>query len=353
MNTRTITRQAFGYLIAALPGGVPAVALAQVDPPVDRYQITETVSAEAATQLQKFYATRRQRPAQPHPVADVDWDRQNLLLEAALIPQAKQIADSLGVTATAEMIGGVPVLRIRSADYKSGGRTLVYIHGGAYVRFSARSTLVVPALVAAAGGGEVISIDYTLAPRGTWRNTTEQVLAVWRGLLASGARAESVGLFGDSAGGGLAAGAVLKMRDTDLPLPGALWLLSPWSDITATGDSYTTLAGADPILNGTMLKWAAEIYAPLADRKNPYVSPVYGDYAKPFPPTLIQVGTREIFLSNAVREYQAIRSGGHLAVLDVYEGMPHVFQSLLPTAPETHTAVERAIAFFAANLKKR
>ena len=92
------------------------------------------------------------------------------------------------------------------------------------------------------------------------------------------------------------------------------------SDITAAGDSYATLASADPILNVTSLRWGAEAYAPLGDQKNPYVSPVYGDYSKAFPPTLIQVGTREIFLSNAVRQYQAIRGGGHEAVLDVYEG---------------------------------
>ena len=100
---------------------------------------------------------------------------------------------------------------------------------------------------------------------------------------------------------------MLKMRDQGLPLPGALWLLSPWSDITATGDRYTTLATADPILNSTRLVWDAEAYAPVADRKNPYVSPVYCDYSKAFPPTLTQVGTREIFQSCAVREYQVIR----------------------------------------------
>ena len=98
-------------------------------------------------------------------------------------------------------------------------------------------------------------------------------------------------------------------------------------------------------------RWGANVYADPKDQKNPYASPVYGDYAKAFPPTLIQGGTREMLLSNFVRQYQAIRGGGHEAVLDLYEGMPHVFQGSLPNAPETHTAIARAAAFFKLHLK--
>jgi acetyl esterase/lipase len=127
--------------------------------------------------------------------------------------------------------------------------------------------------------------------------------------------------------------------------------MSPWSDITATGDSYLTLTGADPTLDVEILSWSADAYADPKDQKAPYVSPVYGDYAKAFPPTLIQGGTREIFLSNVVRLYQAIRSGGHEAVLDLYEGMPHVFQALTPNSPETRTAIARAAEFFKLHLK--
>ena len=83
------------------------------------------------------------------------------------------------------------------------------------------------------------------------------------------------------------------------------------------------------------------------------MSPVYGDYTQAFPPTLLQVGTREHLLSSSVREYQAIRSGGHEAVLDVYEGMPHVFLSLIPQAPETRTAIKRAADFFALHLRNQ
>ena len=202
-----------------------------------------------------------------------------------------------------------------------------------------------------ASGHEVISIDYTLAPRADWHVVTDQVLAVWKAVLASGVKPESVGIMGDSAGGGLAAGSVLKMRDHHLPLPGALYLISPGADISGEGDTYKTLAAADPILSTETTSWSAEAYAAVADQKNPYVSPVYGDYTQAFPPTLLQVGTREHLLSSSVREYQAIRSGGHQAVLDVYEGMPHVWLSLIPQAPETKIAIKRATDFFALHLR--
>jgi acetyl esterase/lipase len=126
--------------------------------------------------------------------------------------------------------------------------------------------------------------------------------------------------------------------------------VSPWSDLTAAGDTYETLAGSDPSLNLTSLSWSADAYAAPANQRHPYVSPVYGDYTKGFPPTLIQGGTREMFLSNFVRQYQAIRGGGNHAVLDLYEGMPHVFQSLVPGSPETQISVDRAVQFLAAHL---
>jgi acetyl esterase/lipase len=98
------------------------------------------------------------------------------------------------------------------------------------------------------------------------------------------------------------------------------------------------------------LPWGADAYADPSDQKHPYVSPLYGDYSKPFPPTLIQAGTREILLSDAVRHYQAIRAGGHIAILDVYEAMPHVFQAAFVNIPETCTAIKRAAQFFSETL---
>lgn len=111
------------------------------------------------------------------------------------------------------------------------------------------------------------------------------------------------------------------MRDLGMDMPAAVVLWSPWADLTETGDSYVTLTAADPILNYEKgLSSPAAAYADPNDQKHPYVSPVYGDYSEGFPPTLIQGGTREIFLSNFVRLYTAIDSVGQSATLDLYEG---------------------------------
>jgi acetyl esterase/lipase len=292
-----------------------------------------------------------QSPAATQPASVADWDGLNALMNPMFEPLSTATADSLQVERVEDVVGGVKVLRLRAAGFTPSNRRLVYIHGGAYTLFSASSTLMVPALIAAQSGCEVISIDYTLAPRGTWREVTDEVLAVWRALLGAGMKPQSTAILGDSAGGGLAAGSVLKMRDQGLPLPAALYLLSPWSDITTTGDSIATMADFDPALASEFLAGAAGAYVGAGDQKHPYVSPVYGDYSKAFPPTLIQAGTREIFLSHAVRHYQAIRTGGHEAVLDIYEGMPHVHPALIPFAPESKVAISRGSEFLLARLE--
>lgn len=319
-----------------------------------RYEVPATVSPQAKVALEQTYVFLKQIAQAPQvaPVTQEDWDLRNAMANAVIGPRVKATTDALNISVHEEVLGGVPVLRIRPPGYTPRNRTLVYAHGGGYVLFSARTSLTVPALIAVVSGDEVISVDYTLAPRGNWRTATDQVIAAYKGVLAA-RQPSQVGMLGDSAGGGLIAGAVLKMRDQNVPLPGALYLLSPWADITDTGDTYTTLAAADPSLDVKSLKAGADAYAVPADQRNPYVSPVYGDYKKAFPPTLIQGGTREIFVSNFVRQYQAIRNGGHEAVLDLYEGMPHVFQALIPNTPETATSISRAAAFFNAHLTKR
>ncbi len=328
-----------------------ASAAGAAEPPAepDRYQIPSTVSPGGTRGLEALYALLKQRPTPQRPVTVADWDRDEEQLSVRYGPLLAQVADRLGVTRTNEVMGGVPVVRIRPPGWKPTGRTLVYVHGGGYVTFRASYALAIPAQAVVSGGDEVISIDYTLAPHSRWQKTTDQVLSVWRALLSQHSPA-SMGIFGDSAGGGLVAGSVLKMRDQHLPLPGAVYLLSPWSDLTGAGDTISTLASADPVLDETVLKWDAAAYADPVDQKNPYVSPVYGDFSKAFPPTMIQGGTREIFISDEVRLYQAILAGGHEAVLDLYEGMPHVHPTAAPGSPEAVTAVGRGVKFFHAHL---
>jgi monoterpene epsilon-lactone hydrolase len=188
-------------------------------------------------------------------------------------------------------------------------------------------------------GLRVISVNYTNPPELKYNKILEQVISVVKALLKAGYRWEDIGIYGDSAGGGLAAGTVLKMRDDGLGMPAVVILISPWSDLTENGDTYNTLKGKDPILAyGNSLGPSALAYAPVEEHKNPYVSPVYADYSKGFPPTLIQGGTKEIFLSNFVRQYQAIDQAGVPVKLDLYEGMWHVFQEINCDLPESKIA---------------
>ena len=195
-------------------------------------------------------------------------------------------------------------------------------------------------------GRVVYSLDYTRAPDAKWDEISDQVVFAYTGLLAEGGSADQIGVFGDSAGGAIVVASILKLRDNDEPMPAALMLQSPVSDLTLSGETIRTVAAFDPALDVGYARARFAQYASPSDFTNPYVSPVYAAYTAEFPPVLIQVGTREILLSDSVRLYQQIRKGGGEAVLDVYEGMPHVFQSLLSGTPESDMAYARSDAFW-------
>jgi acetyl esterase/lipase len=243
-------------------------------------------------------------------------------------------------------LGDVPALEVEPKGGSHSTSVLIDIHGGAFTLLSARTSLLGAALMATKTGRTVFCIDYTTAPEARWPTVIAQVVSAYQALLAQGHVPKQIGMFGDSAGGSIVAGSILKMRDSGVPVPGAVILLSPWSDVTETGDTYQTLRDVDPLLSMAWLKWSADAYAAPAEQKNPYVSPVYGDYRKGFPPTLIQGGTRDIFLSNFIRQYRAIDSAGGTAILDLYEGMPHDFHEVMAGTPESDQAYSKAASFW-------
>ncbi len=292
------------------------------------------------------YPDPTQAPPAPGPNDIEAWGKFQDAREAEKVPLVEQYIEPFGLTVKPLEMGGVPVLEVTPKDWKDNGKVLVYTHGGAYTMFTARSTLPSSGVVAASTGLRVLSVDYTVAPRAKWQEITDQVVTVFKALDEQGVAMKDIAIYGDSAGGGLAAGAVLKLRDEGLGMPAAVVLWSPWADITETGDTYKTLRDAEPsYIYEKVLGPSADAYADPADQKHPYVSPVYGDFTKGFPPTLIQGGTREIFLSNFVRLYQALDNAGQTVKLDLYEGMPHVFQPRLPESPESRTALKKMAAF--------
>lgn len=282
------------------------------------------------------------------------WEILQKKLEAFALKRQKPVVDILRPDVRKIELGGVPVLDIKPRNWKDNNKAVVYTHGGSYTFFSAESTLICAALLADTTGLRVLSVNYTLAPTAKWQQVTDQVVSVFKALRDQGYAMKDIAIWGDSAGGGLAAGSVLKMRDQGMEMPAAVILWSPWSDITETGDSYATLKHAEPsYLYSKHLKKAADAYANPKDQKHPYVSPVYGDYSKGFPPTLIQGGTKEIFLSNFIRHYQALDTAGQTVKLDLYEGMIHVFQAATYNSSESKRALEKTDAFLKQHLQDK
>jgi epsilon-lactone hydrolase len=303
--------------------------------------IPTTISKEAQEELQKITFDPSILKV-PDPSDLNGWKKQYHDSKSIYEELSQPIINSYQPNITETKLGGLQILDIKPKNWKDNGKVLVYTHGGAYTFGSANSTLGSPVLAANATGLRVISVNYTVAPFSKWNQTTDEIVSVIQALEdQQGYPLDDIAMFGDSAGGGLVAGSVLKMRDKGLGMPAAVVLWSPWLDLTGNGDTYFTLKDAYPYLSyDSFLKNAAGAYADPADQKNPYVSPVYGNFSKGYPPTLIQGGTREIFLSEFVRLYQALDQAGIPVKLDIYEGMPHVHQYLYKT-PESKIALSK------------
>lgn len=311
--------------------------------------IPPTISKEAQNVL-KIMTSNNPETTFPEPNDIKGWEKMNKEVSTFLNNQSQSLVDSFEANITSTKLGGVNVLDIKPKDWIDNGKILVYVHGGGYTILGANSTLNNSVPISNTTGLRVISIDYSLAPSSKWNETTGEVVSVVKALKDQGYSLDNIAMYGDSAGGGLVASSVLKMRDEGVGIPAALVLWSPWTDVSLAGNTYSTLKKADPFISEAMLKNMGRAYANITDQKNPYVSPVYGNFSKEFPPTLIQVGTKEVLLSDSVRLYQALDQADIPVKLDVYEGMPHVFQTILFGTPESSLAISKTNEFLKEHL---
>jgi monoterpene epsilon-lactone hydrolase len=306
----------------------------------------ESVSPEAREFAQSNF-TRSVRGESECPVPDdvLGWRafNQDAIRRASATNQL--LKDRYRPTLLVTAYGGVPVVDIRPEGWLDDGKLLVYVHGGAYVSGSAESSLNCTLPLASETQRRIVAVDYSLAPEARFPLPIRQVVSVLCALNRSGHRLGDMVVYGDSAGATIAVAAALELRDSGIGRIGGVMLWSPWADITETGDTYMTLKDAEPILSySSFLSHAAHAYADQQEFSHAYVSPVHADFAPGFPPSLIQIGTRDLFLSNAVRLYQALESAGQRVTLDVYEGMWHAFQST-PYLPEARMARRRVSTF--------
>jgi epsilon-lactone hydrolase len=350
MSTVANVTISFSVLLVLLVAGHSHFQSLYAQDKPEQLYIPTTVSETAQKEMLNLPASFDFEVPAPNDLSG--WRTLNQMLESGAMNLSQSTADLFEPTITEISLGGINALDIKPKNWTDNGKVLVYTHGGAYTLLSANSTLWLSILAADSTGLRVISIDYTVAPFAKWSQSTDEVISAVQALKnQEGYSLEDIAIYGDSAGGGLAAGTVLKMRDNGMGMPAAVVLWSPWADVTENGDTYITLKDSDPFLGNTsLLKNSADAYANPGDQKNPYVSPVYANYSKGFPPTLIQGGTKEIFLSDFVRLYQALDQSGVPAKLDIYEGMPHVFQALLVNTPESDIALSKMNNFLKSHL---
>lgn len=307
--------------------------------------VPDTVSPEAQAFLRTL-GNPALLPAFPEPDDLEGWKRLRAFAEADGAARSAPLLQRLAHTVRADRLGGVPILDVRPRGWTDDGKVAVFAHGGAHVMHSASSTLGRAVLFAHATGLRVLSIDYTVAPLATYDRITDEMVRAIGAIVKRGPRLSDTVVYGEESGGGLAAASLLKMRDRGLGMPAAAVLVSPWVDLTPSGDTETTLRGADPHdVHERHGRRAAAAFAPPAMQKHPYASPVYGDYAAGFPPTLIQGGLKERLLSGFVRLYQALDLAGVPVKLDLYEGMVHDFQNRIPDAREAIVARSKMRSF--------
>lgn len=218
-------------------------------------------------------------------------------------------------------------------------RTILYLHGGGYVMCCIESHRHLIAQIARAARACVLAIDYRLAPEHPYPAALEDAFRAYNRLLANGTDAQQLAIAGDSAGGGLAVCLSVKLRDEGFRLPAAVACLSPWVDLTVSGDSIKTKANEEIIVPVQYIKMGVEAYLNGANPKSPTISPIFADLSG-LPPMLIQVGTSEILLDDARRLAVRAEADGVETTLEVWEGMIHVWHFFSDYIPEARAAIE-------------
>lgn len=204
-------------------------------------------------------------------------------------------------------------------------RAILYCHGGGYTSGSLGYSKVLASKLTKATGLDVLTFEYRLAPEFPYPAAIEDAFMAWNYLMQLGYGARDIIVAGDSAGGNMALVLCLRLKSEGRMLPGALLLMSPWTDMTASGESYAERAGADPMLTIEYIEAVRDAYAGDNDPADPMLSPVNGDL-KGFPPALVQVGSHEILYSDALTLSERMQAAGVTCRLEVCEDMWHVFQ---------------------------
>jgi epsilon-lactone hydrolase len=274
--------------------------------------------------------------------SDVDEQRRALreLLSAQPLPAE--------VTVTAAALGGVPTAEI-SVDGVEPRHVVLYFHGGVYVMGDAALTADLASQVGRRTQAKVISVDYRLAPEHPYPAAVDDALAAYEALLDSGTAPSDIAFAGESAGGGLAVATLVNARDHGLPLPAVAFVMSPYADLTLAGTTMDGKREVDPLMSREALQARVSDYTAGQDAALGLISPIFADLSG-LPPLIIQAGTHEVLLDDALRLAREAATADVEVTLDITPRVPHVFQAYYPILDEAAAALDRAGQFLSAQL---
>ena len=245
-------------------------------------------------------------------------------------------------------IGGVAGVEV-TIQGNDAEKVILYFHGGVYVIGSAAASVPLVGDLVRRTGTRAVTLEYRLAPEHPYPAAVEDARAAYEGLLAQGIAPGQIALAGESAGGGLAVATLLALREAGVPLPSCGYVMSPYVDLTLSGESLAEKREADPLLTPDGLRARVPDYVGADDASNPYISPIFADLTG-LPPLLIQVGSHEVLLSDALRLAERAAMSDVPVTLEVTPGVPHVFQAYAAMLDEAGVALDRAAAFLKAQL---
>lgn len=243
--------------------------------------------------------------------------------------------------------GGCPAEWLSSPSPEAGP-TILHFHGGAYVFASARTHRGFVSQIVARSGGRALVLDYRLAPEYPFPAALDDAIAAYRWLLANSVPPEQIAFAGESAGAGLALATMLKARDEGLPLPAGAALVSPWVDLTFSGESLVANEGKDVLLRREQLKSWAAMYAGDHDCKDPLLSPIYADLYG-LPPIWMCVERDELLYSETMRLADRMKQMGVETQLELVEGLMHVWPFFYSVLPEGKRTIRHLADFIRSN----